>query len=132
MVTVSGNVAEFRFFHPRARQVFLVGEFNGWRQGELAMTREASGYWRAAASLPGGILVSGTAPTVSGIWTTPLSGLTLPCMDTTASSVSRPRSPALLPRAPTPVRRQHPEPSGRFLPPFLAGHAGGNDFRSWH
>jgi 1,4-alpha-glucan branching enzyme len=54
MVTVLGNVAEFRFYHPLARQVFLVGDFNGWRQGELAMTREASGYWRATMCLPTG------------------------------------------------------------------------------
>lgn len=54
MVTISRNVAEFRFFHPRARQVFLVGDFNGWRQGDLAMTREADGYWRATIRLPAG------------------------------------------------------------------------------
>jgi len=54
MVTLSGNVAEFRFFRPRAQQVFLVGDFNGWRQGELAMTRETGGYWRATIRLPSG------------------------------------------------------------------------------
>ena len=54
MVTISGNVAKFRFFNPRARQVFLVGDFNGWRQGELAMSREAGGYWQATIHLPTG------------------------------------------------------------------------------
>ena len=54
MVTVLGNMAEFRFYHPLARQVFLIGDFNGWRQGELAMTRDASGYWRATVRLPMG------------------------------------------------------------------------------
>ena len=54
MVTVLGNVAEFHFYHPLARQVFLIGDFNGWRQGELAMTREASGYWRATMRRPMG------------------------------------------------------------------------------
>ena len=54
MVTISGNVAEFRYFHSRARQVFLVGDFNGWRPAELAMMREPGGYWRATIRLPAG------------------------------------------------------------------------------
>jgi 1,4-alpha-glucan branching enzyme len=54
MVTVSRSVASFRFFPPGARQVFLVGDVNAWCPGDLAMAREASGYWRATIRLPAG------------------------------------------------------------------------------
>jgi 1,4-alpha-glucan branching enzyme len=54
MVNVSGNVAAFTFYHPRAKQVFLVGDFNAWRPGDLAMTRDPAGYWRATVLLPRG------------------------------------------------------------------------------
>lgn len=54
MVTVLGNVAEFRFCHPSARQMFSVGDLNDWRQGEPAMTREASSYRWVTMRLPMG------------------------------------------------------------------------------
>jgi len=54
MVSVEGNSAESRFYCPQAEQVFLVGDFNAWRHGELAMTPETGGYWRATISLPKG------------------------------------------------------------------------------
>ncbi len=54
MVVVKGNVAEFYFDRPQAHQVYLVGDFNGWRQQELAMTRDKHGYWRAMLHLPPG------------------------------------------------------------------------------
>jgi len=51
MVAVSGDLAEFRFFRPQAERVFLVGDFNGWRPNDLAMTRQPGGYWRATVRL---------------------------------------------------------------------------------
>lgn len=54
MVTLNGTVAEFRFFRPSARQVYLAGDFNSWRPNQLAMKRTASGYWVAQVHLPPG------------------------------------------------------------------------------
>ncbi len=54
MVTVTGNRAEFRFFRPQAKRVHIVGDFNGWRDGELSMTLGADGTWNAAVHLPPG------------------------------------------------------------------------------
>jgi 1,4-alpha-glucan branching enzyme len=54
MVTVSGDWVEFRFFRPHATHVHIAGDFNGWRQGELPMTRAGDGYWLAKMRLPVG------------------------------------------------------------------------------
>lgn len=54
MVFVKGNVAEFSSFHPMAQQVYLIGDFNGWRPGEPAMKRDADGFWRITVRLPTG------------------------------------------------------------------------------
>jgi 1,4-alpha-glucan branching enzyme len=54
MVTISGNTVKFMFFRPGAEQVFLAGDFNEWRQGDLAMKRTPDGYWSASVSLPAG------------------------------------------------------------------------------
>jgi 1,4-alpha-glucan branching enzyme len=54
MVGVTGNDAEFCFFRPAARQVHLVGDFNGWREGQALMRRGPDGYWRARLRLPRG------------------------------------------------------------------------------
>ena len=54
MVTLDGEWVEFSFFRPQARQVFLAGEFNHWRAGDLPMLRSESGYWRARLRLPAG------------------------------------------------------------------------------
>lgn len=54
MVTVKVNEAEFAFYRPQARQVFLVGDFTGRRQRELAMTPDRQGWWRASIQLPPG------------------------------------------------------------------------------
>jgi hypothetical protein len=53
MVTVDGNRAEFSFFRPKAHSVHLIGEFNGWQEGDLSMTCDR-GYWRAGIRLPVG------------------------------------------------------------------------------
>ena len=54
MVTVTADVATFRFFRPGAHQVFLVGEFDQWAQGGRPMVRTPEGYWVAALRLPPG------------------------------------------------------------------------------
>jgi 1,4-alpha-glucan branching enzyme len=54
MVTLEGSSATFRFLRPHARRVCLAGEFNGWRIGDLPMTRAADGFWTATLSLPRG------------------------------------------------------------------------------
>jgi 1,4-alpha-glucan branching enzyme len=54
MVTVKRNVAQFEFFRPQARQVHLVGDFNGWSAGVLPMAKDARGYWKARLRLPAG------------------------------------------------------------------------------
>ena len=54
MVDVKGNTAEFTFYRPQATCVFVAGEFNDWREGELAMTPADDGTWRAQMRLPNG------------------------------------------------------------------------------
>ena len=54
MVTVQGNLARFRFFRPAAKEACLVGDFNGWRNGELPMIPNDNGYWEAIVRLPEG------------------------------------------------------------------------------
>jgi len=47
MVTqMQDGTVEFRFFRPNAECVTLTGDFNGWHQTSLPMTREPDGYWR--------------------------------------------------------------------------------------
>ncbi len=54
MVSIKGNTAEFTFYRPQATQVFVAGEFNDWREGELAMSQTDDGTWRARMRLPNG------------------------------------------------------------------------------
>ena len=54
MVTITKDWVEFRFFRPGATQVHLAGEFNEWRDDELAMTDCGDGYWMARLRLPAG------------------------------------------------------------------------------
>jgi len=46
--------AEFRFFRPRAANVFLAGDFNEWRTDHLRMVRRDDGYWVLRLRLPAG------------------------------------------------------------------------------
>ena len=55
MVTVRGNVADFRFFRPQARQVCIVGDFNNWKPMQLKMVRSEEGYWSSQLCLPAGV-----------------------------------------------------------------------------
>ena len=54
MVRVTDDWVEFAFYRPQADCVFLAGEFNQWRAGELPMIRTPKGYWRAKLRLPAG------------------------------------------------------------------------------
>jgi 1,4-alpha-glucan branching enzyme len=52
MVTLNrDNQVEFRFFRPQARQVYLVGDFNGWNRTRTPMTRLPDGEWAHQATL---------------------------------------------------------------------------------
>ncbi|MFB3891583.1 MAG: hypothetical protein ACE15C_06120 [Phycisphaerae bacterium] len=54
MVTTKGNLAEFCFYRPQAKKVCILGDFNGWRDGELNMVRTPEGNWVARIFLPAG------------------------------------------------------------------------------
>lgn len=54
MVTVQDNWAEFSFYRPDADDVFVAGDFNEWRHGQLAMSPDDNGYWTARLRLPAG------------------------------------------------------------------------------
>ncbi len=54
MVSVEGNKVVFQFYRPLARNVHVVGDFNGWREHELRMTPGTQGYWTAVLYLPQG------------------------------------------------------------------------------
>jgi 1,4-alpha-glucan branching enzyme len=46
--------ASFDFYAPEAREVFVVGEFNGWNAKATPMARGADGVWRVELTLPPG------------------------------------------------------------------------------
>lgn len=54
MVSINSGVVEFRFFRPDARNVFVVGEFNGWQTNQLRMKRHGDGYWKLEMPIPAG------------------------------------------------------------------------------
>ena len=55
MVTrTKDGLYEFRFFCPRARQVHIVGDFNGWDRTRNPMSRQHNGDWVAKMRLPEG------------------------------------------------------------------------------
>ena len=54
MVSVRGNLAEFRFFRPSAKCVQIVGDFNNWRPDQLRMQLCDDGWWQARLMLPPG------------------------------------------------------------------------------
>ena len=45
---------EFRFYHPEARDVYLVGDFNDWNPTATKMAREENGEWVVTLTLPDG------------------------------------------------------------------------------
>jgi 1,4-alpha-glucan branching enzyme len=55
MVSVQRNYVEFSFFRPKARDVYLVGDFNDCLEGRFRMVPSADGYWFTAMRLSAGI-----------------------------------------------------------------------------
>jgi 1,4-alpha-glucan branching enzyme len=54
MVTLTNDSVVFQFYRPDAQQVFVAGDFNGWRLNEVVMARNVKGYWEARVHLPAG------------------------------------------------------------------------------
>jgi 1,4-alpha-glucan branching enzyme len=54
MVATRDNTAEFTFYRPAAKRVFLVGDFNSWKPTEMPLMRGENGYWRGVVKLPPG------------------------------------------------------------------------------
>ncbi len=55
MVTIDEEgCARFLFFRPQAAEVFVAGDFNGWRADQLRMMSTGDGYWRLNLKLPAG------------------------------------------------------------------------------
>ncbi len=55
MVTVNQDGhAIFRFFRPNVANVFVAGDFNGWRPDQLQMTSTGNGYWELKLRLSAG------------------------------------------------------------------------------
>ena len=53
-MTKTGNgIVEFRFYRPGARDVRLVGDFNGWSAG-APMQSDGQGWWLARVELAAG------------------------------------------------------------------------------
>jgi 1,4-alpha-glucan branching enzyme len=53
MILQKSDFTEFLFFRPKARHVYLAGDFNGWRL--VSMIRQDDGYWLARLALPQGV-----------------------------------------------------------------------------
>jgi 1,4-alpha-glucan branching enzyme len=52
MILQKNDFTEFLFFRPKAKHVYLAGDFNGWRL--VSMVRQDDGYWLARMALPCG------------------------------------------------------------------------------
>jgi hypothetical protein len=48
------HFVEFRVKAPKAKNVEVVGDFNGWKQGTLPLQRQGSGHWELLLPLPAG------------------------------------------------------------------------------
>lgn len=55
MVNRSGSHWIFQLIRPGAREVYLVGDFNGWSCGATPMTRNSAGLWEQVLVLPPGV-----------------------------------------------------------------------------
>jgi len=54
MVTIEGDWVVFSFYRPGAKEVYVAGEFNGWRAGDVDMYSAGDGNWTAKVRLPAG------------------------------------------------------------------------------
>jgi len=50
----NGKKVEFSLFAPKAKEVYLTGEFNRWDIRSMPMKRSKDGYWKVQTSLPPG------------------------------------------------------------------------------
>lgn len=48
------DFVEFSVRKPKAKKVALIGDFNGWKDGSLPMSRSGDGLWQLALPLPKG------------------------------------------------------------------------------
>lgn len=55
MVKRSGNQWVFELIRPRANEVFLAGDFNGWSSHATPMRRNNAGLWQCELTLPPGV-----------------------------------------------------------------------------
>jgi len=52
--TEQNRIVEFRINAPDATKAYLAGEFNGWSETDLPMTKQANGDWTASVALKPG------------------------------------------------------------------------------
>ncbi|MHB1155743.1 MAG: isoamylase early set domain-containing protein [Phycisphaerales bacterium] len=55
MVKRSGNQWVFELIRPRASEVFLAGDFNGWSPHATPMRLNSAGLWQCELTLPPGV-----------------------------------------------------------------------------
>lgn len=110
MVTTKGNMAEFVFFRPQAKKVCILGDFNGWRDDELVMTRQKDGTWTARVYLPPGDFKFRYR--ADGEWFIDYAAFGIDCGEMGLDSVVRiiPERPPVRAARPVPakVARRHP------------------------
>ncbi len=66
------SFVDFRMKAPKAKTVFLVGDFNHWKSGTLALAKVADGSWELTLALPPGryhyrFLVDGKPQDATGL-----------------------------------------------------------------
>ena len=44
----------FSYFAPEAKEVFILGTFNQWREKDLTLKKDAQGYWKCSVALEEG------------------------------------------------------------------------------
>ena len=54
MVTIEQDWVVFTFYRPGASRVWLAGDFNGWKTGDVEMVHIGEGNWEARLHLPPG------------------------------------------------------------------------------
>ncbi len=55
MVEQKQGLWVFKLIRPRARRVYLVGDFNGWSQTTIQMHRNPEGLWETSLALQPGV-----------------------------------------------------------------------------
>ena len=55
MVPVTHRKVSFRFFRPDAREVHVVGDFEGWQEGRMPMQRGDDGHWELDVEVTPGV-----------------------------------------------------------------------------